>query len=250
MKIFKKKPPPVEPRIPEGTRVYCIGDIHGCLDLLEDLHQDITTHASNYIGTKKLIYVGDYIDRGPYSKGVIDLLLDKPLAGFDIIYLRGNHEQSFIDFLDHPVQTRAWLTYGGLDTLVSYGVQLAKLPTSDDEMYDLRDQLDSRVPDRHLEFMNNTEYSCTEGNYFFTHAGIRPGIPLIDQKPSDLMWIRDKFFSSKLHHEKIIVHGHTVVKEVEAKPNRIGIDTGAFASGKLTCLVLENNTQHILQTSR
>jgi len=250
LSLFKKNLPPVTPYIPEDTRVYCIGDIHGCLDLLQMLHEKIIAHAKNYTGTKKLVYVGDYIDRGLDSKGVIDLLLDKPLKGFEIIYLRGNHEQSLLEFLDDPVRTRNWLTYGGLDTLVSYGVRMAKLPTNDTEMYSLCDQLDERIPTSHLKFMTNTQFHFTEGNYFFTHAGIKPGVSLQNQKNSDLLWIRDKFISSILHHEKIVVHGHTVVKEVESLPNRISIDTGAYATGKLTCLVLENDKLLTIQTSR
>lgn len=249
MRLFKSKPQPVTPYFPEDTRVYCIGDIHGCLDLLKKLHKKITNHSKDYKGTKKLIYLGDYVDRGPDSKGVIDHLLSEPLAGFDITYLRGNHEQSILEFLAEPVKTRAWLNYGGLETLLSYGVRLEKLPSNDNDLFYLRNQLEGRFPKSHHEFISNTKFFHDEGSYYFCHAGIKPGTPLENQQPSDLMWIRDKFISSTQHHEKIIVHGHTISDEVDTQPNRTGIDTGAYASGKLTCLVLEGNRQRTLQTS-
>ena len=181
---------------------------------------------------------------------MIDHLLSEPLDGFDIIYLRGNHEQSLMEFIEDPVNTRGWLQYGGLDTLLSYGVRLSKLPSNENELNALCYQFKNFIPDSHLNFMAATEYYYETGSYFFCHAGIKPGIALHRQQPSDLLWIRDKFVSSKKQHEKIIVHGHTISDEVDTQANRIGIDTGAYATGILTCLVLENDTQQVLQTSR
>jgi len=239
---------PVEPRVPEGNRLYVIGDIHGRIDLLQQIHNKIQQDAANYPGSKHLIYLGDYIDRGDHSKDVIDLLLEQPLPGFEATYLRGNHEQSMLDFLQEAEVGRSWFNYGGLATLVSYNVKYGKIPTRKKDFEGIQNDLKERVPHAHINFLEKTEFSHTAGNYYFVHAGINPKVALKYQLPEDQLWVREDFVSYNKPHEKIIVHGHTITDEPDLQTNRIGLDTGAYITGKLTCLVLENATQRILQT--
>ncbi|MEJ8566873.1 metallophosphoesterase family protein [Elongatibacter sediminis] len=237
----------VAPRVPDGQRVYCIGDIHGRLDLLDELLRKVDEDACEFEGARILVYLGDYIDRGPQSREVIDRLLEEPLAGFEVIHLLGNHEQTLLDFLAHPHSVGSWLAYGGIATLASYGVH-AGPGESRSELGGLRDSLEQRLPDAHRRFLEELKLLHVCGSYCFVHAGIRPGVPLQEQRNDDLLWIRDEFTRSSAVHPHVIVHGHTITPSVEFLPNRIGIDTGAFHTGILTCLVLEADTQRLLQT--
>lgn len=239
----------VSPYLPPGRRLYCIGDIHGRLDLLEELHGMITQDSAEFDGSKAVVYLGDYIDRGAQSKQVLDLLVEQPLSGFEAIFLMGNHEQAMLDFLKHPRESAAWLTFGGQVTLLSYGIAPGKLMMSQDVEV-LRDELEEKLPQSHLDLMNSCRLLYTEGSYCFTHAGIRPGVPVADQVAQDVLWIREEFTRNRDRHEYIVVHGHTISDEVDWKPNRVGIDTGAFRSGLLTTLVLEGEDQRLLQTGR
>jgi serine/threonine protein phosphatase 1 len=238
--------PPL-PFLPNGERLYCIGDIHGRLDLLLELHRAIAVDSAGFAGGKTLVYLGDYIDRGDQSKEVIDLLLEQPMQGFAAVHILGNHEQTLLDFLRHPREVIHWLTYGGRNTLQSYGVPLWR-EVSPQHIDEVRDELESKLPRAHLDFYQGLELFYIAGTYGFVHAGIRPGIPLRAQRQEDLLWIREDFTESRAMHELIIVHGHTIKPEVELLPNRIGIDTGAFVTGVLSCLVLEGSTQRLLQT--
>jgi serine/threonine protein phosphatase 1 len=159
----------------------------------------------------------------------------------------GNHEQTVLDFLQHPWEVASWLTFGGRATLQSYGVAVFHEFAGGD-IYALRDEFEEKLPQSHLDFYRSCEIFHVLGSYCFVHAGIRPGITLGDQNDQDLLWIRDDFTASAAIHEYIIVHGHSITSEVEWLPNRIGIDTGAFRSGVLTCLVLEGGEQRLLQT--
>lgn len=237
------------PSLPPGRRLYCVGDIHGRLDLLEELHEMIRADGREFTGSKAVIYLGDFIDRGSQSKQVIDLLIEQPLDGFEAIHLMGNHEQTLLDFLAEPQAAAAWLGFGGQVTLLSYGVGLGRVQMMQ-QVEVLRDELEEKLPGSHLEFLTSCKVTHTEGNYCFVHAGIRPGVPLEQQVPQDLMWIRDEFIRSKQDHGVIVVHGHSITEEVEMQPNRIGIDTGAYYSGLLTALVLEGDQQRLLQTGR
>ncbi len=243
-----KKHPLVTPYCPEGKRIYCIGDIHGRVDLLQQLHSAIEKDVANYTGGKTIIYLGDFIDRGENSKAVIDVLLNQPLVGFDAIYLRGNHEQTMLDFLHQAEIGQAWLTHGGMAALVSYGVKVAKLPARIEDYIALQSELATRLPKDHLAFLKNTRLSYKAGSYYFVHAGIRPGVALDQQISDDQLWVRDEFLSYHKNHERIIVYGHSINDEPEIHAHRIGIDTGAYISGKLTALVLEQDTQRFIQT--
>jgi len=239
----------VEPFIPAGRRLYCIGDIHGRLDLLEELQEMIRVDAESFEGEKTVIYLGDFIDRGAQSKQVLDLLLEQALEGFDAVHLLGNHEQTMLDFLEQPQAAGAWLGFGGQVTLMSYGVGLGRVQMAR-QLVLLRDELEAKLPQSHLEFLRSCRLTHTEGSYCFVHAGIRPGLELEQQVPDDLLWIRDEFVRSRRNHGAIVVHGHSITEEVEWQPNRIGIDTGAYYSGMLTALVLEGAGQRLLQTGR
>ena len=237
------------PTLPAGRRLYSIGDIHGRLDLLEELHQVIREDAVEYPGSKGIVYLGDYIDRGAQSKQVIDLLIEQPMDGFDAVCLLGNHEQAMLDFLAHPQSAAGWLQYGGQVTLMSYGVALGRVPSMQ-PLESLREELEEKLPRSHREFLASCRLMHVEGDYCFVHAGIRPGVELAEQAPEDLLWIREDFTRSTTDHGCVVVHGHSISEEVETLPNRIGIDTGAFYSGLLTALVLEADQQRLLQTGR
>jgi serine/threonine protein phosphatase 1 len=238
-----KAPPP---RVDEGTRVYAIGDIHGRVDLLRQLHGQILADAAAEGGRRNvLVYLGDYVDRGAHSCAVLDCLLDEALPGFEAVHLLGNHEDTLLEFLGNVQVGPAWLAFGGGATLKSYGIAP---PSSERDLIRAQSELRQRLPARHLEFMRRLKLSHVEGDYYFTHAGVRPGVPLDRQLPQDLLWIRDLFLDSRAAFGKVVVHGHTVVDAPEVRQNRIGIDTGAYASGTLTCLVLADAVRTFLQT--
>jgi len=238
-----------KPSVPEGQRFYCIGDIHGRLDLLLELEAAIVSDNAGYPGECVVVYLGDYIDRGDESKEVVDHLLEAPLEGFQHVHLLGNHEQTLLDFLQHPRSVAAWLTFGGRAALNSYGIAVTREPSLQD-LLDLRNELESRLPSRHLDFYRNLELMHVAGDYCFVHAGIRPGVPLLEQRKEDLLWIREDFTESDVRHQHVVVHGHSITPEVDWRENRIGIDTGAFQSGILTCLVLEGEERRLLQTGK
>ena len=237
--------------VPPGARVYAVGDCHGCLGALRELRAAIVADSDGADAEgprarrRVLVYLGDYIDRGLDSRGVLDLLIGEPLAGFESIHLLGNHELFMRWFLDGADVATAWLTNGGGDTLRSYGLDGAA--RTGNELRDLRCALTAVVPEAHRRFLDGLTLSHVEGDYFFTHAGIRPGVPLAAQKPEDLMWIREPFIGSMADHGKVVVHGHSATAEPEVLANRIGIDTGACYGGKLTALVLEGDQRHFLQ---
>jgi len=235
--------------MPDVRRVYCIGDIHGRADLLRELHDKIRADVAGFEGEKRIVYLGDYIDRGSDSYGVVEALLDQPLAGFKAVHLLGNHEQTMLDFMAFPEAVAAWLSYGGRETLMSYGIELAHHPTLA-EMPSLAGQLQDALPAAHLTFYQNLDISWRCGGYYFVHAGIRPGVPLEQQSMEDQIWIREEFLLSGTDHGAVVVHGHTITPKPESEPNRIGIDTGAYYSGVLTCVVLEGSTRRFLQTER
>lgn len=249
--LFRRasKPSTQASRVPEGRRVYAVGDIHGRLDLLRILHDRIVEDAADFTGAAKvLVYLGDYVDRGLQSRETVDYLLDEPLAGFERVFLMGNHERALLDFLDDSRVAIDWMSYGGDATLYSYGVGLDGPRTQAETLVKLQAKFRANLPARHLEFYRSLVMTHVEGDYYFAHAGVRPGVALDRQQESDLLWIRDEFLESSANFGKVVVHGHTITRAPEVKRNRIGIDTGAFASGKLTCLALEGETGRFLDT--
>src|SRR5262245_46401867 len=238
--------------VPAGQAAYAIGDVHGRLDLLEDLLSRISEDARRHPAdqTRQLVFLGDYIDRGSESRGVIERLLDDPMPGFSKVYLMGNHEEAMLAFLDGQSDGMDWLSFGGLETLLSYRVPLRSLPRDEDSVRTLRQALADAVPQSHLDFFRNGTLHHSVGDYLFVHAGVRPGIALEKQSPTDLMWIRDDFLRSKIPLPgRIVVHGHTICDLPQNREHRINIDTGAFVSGRLTCLVLRGTERRFLSTA-
>lgn len=238
---------PAPPRYADGRRMYCIGDIHGRDDLLDELHRRILGDADGCAAACEVLYLGDYVDRGEQSRQVLDRLTADPLPGFAAIHLLGNHEQAMLDFMADPELMAGWLTWGGLATLRSYGIHLGAAPTRA-QVAAAGQRLQAELPAAHRAFLENCRPAHAAGDYYFVHAGIRPGVPLHRQALEDQLWIRGDFIDSRADHGAVIVHGHSIREEPELLPNRIGIDTGAFYTGVLTCLVLEGETRRLLQT--
>jgi len=235
---------------PEGMRLYAIGDIHGRDDLLSDLLKAIVLDGKDgEVSQKVLIFLGDYVDRGLQSKEVIDRLIAGPPDGFEAVYLKGNHEDALMHFLRDPAFGKTWKYYGGLETLHSYGI--TELTLSDDpQTFEIaRQRFEAALPTAHRAFLDGLQTSVSFGDYFFVHAGIRPGIPLERQSAEDLLWIREDFLYSDAIHEKMVVHGHTPSEQAVFRSNRIGIDTGAYMTNRLTCLVMEKDERRLIQNS-
>lgn len=245
----RRRDPDHLPEVPKSSRVYAIGDIHGRVDLLGELHEMVLEDAERWPDRRKVVvYIGDYVDRGLQSRQVIDLLLDAPLRGFEVIHLKGNHEDMMLAFLKDVTAGPEWMLNGGDATLYSYGVNLADAGNMDERLEMAQAELRRHLPQRHLDFLESLKLTHAEGDYFFVHAGIRPGVALDRQDELDMLWIRDEFLYSPDDHGKVVVHGHTITGEPEVRPNRIGLDTGAFASGTLTCLTLDGTERSFLQT--
>jgi len=232
--------------LPAGVRVYAVGDIHGCSRLLDQLHERIAADATPSSAEKRIIYLGDYVDRGPDSKGAIERLLHAVPAGLAPVYLKGNHDGALLDFLENSETYRAWRSFGAPATLLSYGVR-PPLYDSLEAFEAARIALSDAIPLEHRQFLRNLELSYVLGDYVFVHAGLRPGIPIDRQHEQDLLWIRDEFLSSGATFEKCVVHGHTPVPYAARLAQRIPVDTGAYATGILTCAVLEGDTCRFLQ---
>jgi serine/threonine protein phosphatase 1 len=229
---------------PPGTRVYAVGDVHGCNGLLGTAHGKIVEDLrARPVGDYRIVHVGDYVDRGPDSAGVVERLMKLSADNPKIICLKGNHEAMMLEFLDDS-RAKGFLNNGGLDTTRSYGVKLP-WPKSLDAAA-VRAEFARIAPRDHLTFIQGLKLSFRFGDYFFCHAGVRPQVALNKQREDDLLWIRYDFLDDPREHEAVIVHGHTPREEPEVMPNRINIDTGAFATGRLTCLVLEGTSYRFL----
>jgi serine/threonine protein phosphatase 1 len=242
---------PAPIRVPDGTVAYAVGDIHGRADLLARIHAAIAEDAARRAAARPVVvYLGDYIDRGPASRQVLDALIAAPLAGFERIHLKGNHEDVLLRFLAGSLPNgRHWLRYGGGNALASYGLASPDPEHAGPaELEALRRAFAACLPPQHLGFLRSLAALHREGGYLFVHAGIRPGVPLAAQAPGNLLWIRKRFLESDADHGAVVVHGHCVAPEPVIRANRIGIDTGAHASGRLTCVALEGGTCTLLQT--
>ena len=236
------------PSGPEGYRAYVVGDIHGRLDLLEDLLAKIHAELQHRPAAKTLlVFVGDLIDRGPASAHVLERLRTYKRPGIKTVFLLGNHEEVLLRILagDAELITN-WRWFGGSECLESYGVepsQFAQL-SNEEALAIVREA----IPREHVKFLETFVDSCRFGDYLFVHAGIRPGVELEQQSQNDLRWIREPFLLDDRDHGVVVVHGHTISEEVELLPNRIGIDTGAYRSGILTALGIEGAEQWLIDT--
>jgi serine/threonine protein phosphatase 1 len=222
-----------------------VGDIHGRADLLSELFMriDDDLKARPTIDSVQ-VFLGDYIDRGPSSRQVIDLLIARRRRR-DVLFLKGNHEDCAMQFLSDPTVLPAWQSIGGVHTLLSYGVNPAR---GDDpqSQHKVAIALREAMPDSHRRFLRGLALSFTCGDFFFVHAGVRPGIPLQRQSQRDLLWIREDFLLHEENFGMVVVHGHTPISAPDIRSNRINIDTGAYATGRLTCLVLERDSRSFL----
>lgn len=236
-------------RTEDSHVVYAVGDLHGRSDLLERLLVRISDDAATRPAARRtLVYLGDYVDRGHDAKGVIDRILQGPPDGFEQVCLMGNHESWLLDFLGDARAGAGWFMNGGVATLASYGVAVSHGGNRLERLETAQDAFTKALPETHLNFLENLRYLWRAGDYVFVHAGVRPGIPLADQDPDDLLWIRDDFLASTEDFGAVIVHGHTIKDHPDERPNRIGIDTGAFATGCLTCLCLDGDKRDFIQT--
>ncbi|HEX8447206.1 MAG TPA: metallophosphoesterase [Sphingomonas sp.] len=235
------------PAVPIGTRVYAIGDVHGRLDLLDALLDLIRADtATRPAAETKIIQLGDMIDRGPDSAGVVRRIM-AGVTWADLTALCGNHEQAMLDGLaGDDAMLRLWRTHGGSTALASWGVDPRLARTGDDDA--IRAAADAAIPPAERSWLATRPLSIRHGDYLFVHAGIRPGIALDQQSPHDMLWIRDDFLNSRRDHGFVVVHGHTVTPDVAWRANRIGIDTAARASDRLTALGLDGADRWILST--
>lgn len=228
----------MKPRVPDGVRIYAIGDVHGCADLLISLLARIDIDLEVYpIAHPVEVFLGDYIDRGPKSPEVVDLLIERRKQRVAVC-LKGNHEAYATRVLSNPSLLPRWRELGGVNTLLSYGVA----PSTSEDPYELKESVKAlrrALPEHHHQFLNSLALSFSSGDFFLAHAGVRPGISLGLQSQRDLLWIRQDFLQYQEDFGKIVVHGHTPVDEPDLRSNRINIDTGAYATGRLSCLVLE-----------
>ncbi|SOB86591.1 serine/threonine protein phosphatase 1 [Sphingomonas guangdongensis] len=237
--------PPV--RIPEGRRVYAIGDVHGCLDLFDRLLALIDAdNAARAPADTSLILLGDLVDRGPQSAQVVARARHLQAFSPDVRVLAGNHEELLLRALDGEREAlRLFARVGGRETALSYGIGAADYDAAD---YDaLAKLLQAAIPAEDRRFLAAAEDMVVIGDYAFVHAGVRPGVPLDDQRQSDLRWIRGEFLSHARPLEKMIVHGHTISEEVVVTPTRIGLDTGAYASGTLSAMGFEAGERWVIQ---
>jgi serine/threonine protein phosphatase 1 len=234
--------------VPEGCRVYAVGDIHGRLDLLENLLAQIEDDDRRREGAETtLIFLGDLVDRGPDSCGVVERLYRLREERPGTRFIAGNHEEVFLRAARGDVRaTRFLVRIGGKPTIFSYGISEAEYSGLCFEA--LTDRLKTAVPQHHVTFLASFEDRMEIGDYLFVHAGMRPGVPIEEQSAEDLRWIRREFLDCAHDFGKVVVHGHTVTEEVEIRPNRIGIDTGAYESGRLTALALEGGDRWFLST--
>ena len=230
--------------------MWAVGDIHGRLDLLKPLVEAIMADAAASGATRKVvIFLGDYIDRGPDSRGVIQYLIDLPTdAGIEWRFLKGNHEEAMLNFLADPAKGATWCEYGGDAALASYGLKPPEMKHRVEAWARVAADLDHKLSPRERAFLENLEFSVTVGDYFFAHAGARPGVALDRQSERDLMWIRNSFLDSDVPFEKVVVHGHTPTREVHVDHRRIGVDTQAYQSGTLTAIRLQAATRGLHQT--
>ena len=221
--------------LPGGRRIYAIGDIHGCNEQLGNLHEIIAEDlARRPVDAPLLLHIGDYVDRGAETAGVLNRLLERSrIEGVPAVNLVGNHDETMLHALsgDRPAATD-WLFTGGRPALESYGID----PDSP------RESWPERVPAEHIDFLRDLTLTYRDGGYFFVHGGVRPGVPLEHQAREDLLRMRQPFLYSEMYFGAVVVHGHSPVKQPVVRHNRIAIDTGAVFGGKMTCLVLEGET--------
>ncbi len=249
--LRKKKPsrPIDSATIPEGRRVYAIGDVHGRNDLLKKLlDKIIKDDGERDSAESEIIFLGDLVDRGPDSAGVIDTAMQAKETFGNVRFLMGNHEEVYLAAAAGDEKSvRFFNRIGGRETILSYEITMKEYMELD--MPQLARRIPELFPRKHIDFIAGFEDQITIGDYAFVHAGVRPGVPLSEQRQKDLRWIREEFLSAQEAYEKIIVYGHTINDDVVETGTRIGIDTGAYYSEKLTALALQEAERWYLDTA-
>jgi len=237
---------------PPGTVIYAVGDVHGRADLLAELHAAIDADRRCRAARRAvLIHLGDYLSRGAASPRVVEQVMQPPVNGVELVNLKGNHEDMALRFVAGELGAGAvWLAYGGAATLAAYGVSTeGAADGSEAALEQLRLRLAAAMPAAHVDFFRALPASHREGDYYFAHAGVLPGVALDAQTEYDRIWIRGQFLESTADHGAVVVHGHSIAAEPQVRHNRIGIDTGAYSSDVLTCLVLHDTERLFLQTA-
>lgn len=246
LKALKSKP---LKRAPEGRRIYAVGDVHGRVDLLDRLLAAIVRDAADFDGAPTLVFLGDYVDRGLQGRAVLDRLVAlQENPAFETRFLKGNHEAALLEFLKKPSGGAAWLTFGGAETLYSYGVQAPSAVPSPEELRRASQALNMALPRPHLAFLKELELVARFGDYVFVHAGLRPGKTFEEQVEDDMLNIRESFLNSRRKWPFVVVHGHTPEDGVHIDQRRIGVDTGAYATGKLSAVRLEGAEVSVIST--
>lgn len=241
MNLFRRRP-----KLPAGERLYAIGDVHGRFDLLSEIMMQICAREGPF-GSAGLtvLMLGDLVDRGPKSAQVIDLVRQSATVLPECVTLKGNHEEVLVAAWRGDLEALAgWLAVGGLDTLASFGVDVARCDLGD--LHAMLAATRAAIPEATIDWLDALPLSMTRGDYLFVHAGIRPGLSLEQQEPLDLLWIRDEFLDFRDSHGPVVVHGHTISSDVAFHHNRIGVDIGAYRTGKLAALRLEGTRREVL----
>jgi serine/threonine protein phosphatase 1 len=250
--MFERAPSPAS-RFPDGRIGFAVGDIHGRADLLGEMFTLLEARAAaeqREGGKPIVVFLGDYVDRGPQSAAVVNMMLEGRPHGYERHCLKGNHEESMLLFMQAPLENRAWVVQGGAETLVSYGVQPPPpVGAKDEDWANVAAALKARVPPAHLAFLKGLERYVTYGDYAFVHAGVDLARTLEEQTDEDLFWSRDRFIASKKRFSHRVVHGHTPVDRPYADERRVGVDTGAYASGTLTAARFEGAEVTFLSVS-
>jgi serine/threonine protein phosphatase 1 len=245
--LFRARPDEPTHAVPEGTRYYAIGDIHGRLDLFEAMIEAVERDdRASAAARTTVVLLGDLVDRGPDSAGVVERAL-RWQAERRVVLLAGNHEEMFLDSFEDTGVLRHFLRHGGRQTVLSYGIPRERYETA--TYTELQGLLRAAVPPAHLAFLASARDHLEAGDYLFVHAGITPEVPLEQQERHHLRWIREPFLEYAEPHPHMVVHGHTITDGIDARTNRLGIDTGAYRSGTLTALVLEGTTRRLMQTA-
>jgi serine/threonine protein phosphatase 1 len=241
-RLFKPQTSPAY-AVPEGLCVYAIGDVHGCLDQLNHLLDVIDRDVGSRAAQSHIIFLGDLVDRGPKSAEVIGRIVGSGLPADSYDFIMGNHEEVMLNCYEGQVETYGrWLQYGGVQTLESYGLKDTMFSPS----FDLAAAMRNVIPAGHISFLRSFKDYVRLGDYIFAHAGIRPGVPLDEQSRRDLRWIREGFLDDRTDHGFRVVHGHTIVHDVEVHRNRIAVDTGCYLTGQLSAVALESDTVRVL----
>ena len=239
LKLLRRAKAKGKASLPEGLRVYAIGDIHGCYVELKKLLKAIKKDLEDYDGESRLVFLGDYVDRGPDSKAVIEKLVSGKLPGDKQHFLLGNHEEAMMKVMDgKSKRANDWLSFGGRQMMESYGVGKKELYEAGGDVGAILREV---MPKSHRKFFEKLKLKKQIGDYLFVHAGIRPGVPIDEQEQGDLVWIRDRFLKSDRDHGVVVVHGHTISEKPQNKANRIGVDTGCYATGQLTAVRLQGS---------